>query len=183
MSSKIINVVVFCLFAFFVSDKANAGLIVGNLYSDGAAQWEYVGSFDLANGPAWNGSTPYNGIEAATLNFGALSFNEVYALSSNKIANYNDINNFIVNHMAWYDSFAGRFGISEWTEAAVANQAGTSTYDAINDISAFVQDRADLGENINHVFKSVTTSVPEPSTLAIFALALIGLTTRRLKTQ
>jgi hypothetical protein len=169
-----------------VSGFANANLIVGDFYTDENnlnLQWEYVGSFDLAAGPRWFGSTPYNGIEAAAFNFGALSANEAYALSSNKIADYNDIRDFLVNHYAWYDSYGSRFGISEFGESVVANQAGGTTYDARLDISAYVKDRGVLGQNYNHVFKAVTTSVPEPSTLAIFALGIMGLASRRFKKQ
>jgi hypothetical protein len=178
MRTKIINVAVFCLFSLFVADRANAGLIINNTYSDGAGlQWQYIGSFDLTDGPAWNGATPLNGIEAAIISFGSLSAGEFYALSSM------DANaaSFLVNHNAWYDSYFGRYGVSEFSESAIANNAGGVTYDSIGDISAFIQDRANPGTYLNHVFKSVTTSVPEPSTLAIFALALVGLTTRRLK--
>ena len=164
-----------------VGGFANAGLIEGDLYSDHSGiQWEYVGSFDLVNGPDWNGSTPYNGIDAAILNFGTLSVGQ-FALSSNKMADYIDIADFEVNHMAWYDSYAGRSGIFEFSESVVANAAGGSTFDAVGDISAFVSDSGNVGENYNHVFKSA--SVPEPSTLAIFALGIIGLASRRFKKQ
>ena len=50
MNSKIINVVLICLFSLCIAGKANAGLIVGDLYDDEAGiQWEYVGSYDLAS--------------------------------------------------------------------------------------------------------------------------------------
>jgi hypothetical protein len=42
-----------------------------------------------------------------------------------------------------------------------------------------VNDRAVLNYNLNYVFKAV--EVPEPSTLAIFALALCGLGVRCFK--
>tara|TARA_R110000787_G_scaffold149664_2_gene263626 strand:- start:110 stop:664 length:555 start_codon:yes stop_codon:yes gene_type:complete len=183
MSSKIINIVAVCLLSLFVADRANAGLIVGDIYSDRAGiQWQYVGSFDLAAGPdrfTNDNITPYNAIAAAELNFGALSAGDFYALSSKLEASYADIANFIVNHKAWYDAFDEQTGVHEAGESVSANNQGDSSYDAIGDISAFIWDRAVPEENINHVFKSV--SVPEPSTLAIFSLALVGLVARRYK--
>lgn len=183
MNFKIINVVLFCLFSLCFLNKANAGLIVGDIYLDSFdIQWEYVGSFDLASGPdvfVVNNITPYNGIEAAVLNFGALSGGNEYALSSNKVADYINIENFIVNHKAWYDAFGGvTTNIKEKSESIIANSGGVF-YDEIGDISAFIWDRAVPGEYINHVFKSV--NVPEPSTFTIFILALIGLTARSFK--
>tara|TARA_R110000737_G_scaffold299251_1_gene306087 strand:- start:666 stop:1223 length:558 start_codon:yes stop_codon:yes gene_type:complete len=181
MSSKIINVVAVCLLSFFVADRASAGLIVGDLYSDRAGvQWEYVGSFDLAAGPdrfIVDNITPYNAITAAELNFGTLLAGDFYAISSKLEASYADIANFIVNHKAWYDAFDEQLGIHEAGESVRANNQGDSTYDAIGDISAFIWDRAVPEENMNHVFKSV--AVPEPSTLAIFSFALMGLVARR----
>lgn len=171
------------IFSICVTSTANAGLIVGDLYADdNGIQWQYVGNFDLADGDGFFvGATPYNGIDAAILNFGALSAGESYALSSNKMADYSDINNFIVNYQAWYDAFDFRIGIHEAGESVQANNAGGVNYDQVGDISAYILDRAFLGDNINHVFKSV--AVPEPSSLAIFAIALIGLSIGRFKKQ
>ena len=186
MSSKILNVILFCLLSLFIAEKGNAGLIVDDFYSDNKGiQWQYIGSFDLAMGPKLYGSTtptpvPYNGIEAAVLNFGPLLAGEEYALSSNNVASYaNNIGSFIVNHKAWYDSYDFTMGLHEANESLLANNAGGLAYDEIGDIPAFIKDRALLGDNINHVFKTV--AVPEPSSFTILLLALAALTIRRLK--
>ncbi|MBA6250776.1 PEP-CTERM sorting domain-containing protein [Colwellia sp. MB3u-55] len=185
MSSKIINIVVVCVLSLFVADRANAGLIIGNHYSDNAGiQWEYVGYFDLADGPDFfvvDNITPYNAIEVAEFKFGALLAGGDYAVSSNDQATYLNIANFIVNHKAWYDAFDKNVGIHITGESVLANYQGDSSYDAIGDISAFIWDRAMVGENINHVFKSI--AVPEPSTIVIFSLAFMGLIVRRIKTN
>jgi hypothetical protein len=187
MSSKIINIIAVCLLSIFVADKANAGLIVGDLYSDDAGiQWQYVGLFDLANGEHYtkNGIVQnvqtYNGIEAAELNFGPLTGDAIYALSSNKydefVFEFGGIDGF-VNHKAYYDSFND--SIKQSAENISTDNAGGIGYDAVGDLSAFVNDRSTVGRYENHVFKSI--SVPEPSTIAIFSLALVGLLARRLK--
>lgn len=184
MSSKILYVILFSVFSLFIAEKVNAGLIVGDFYSDNdGIQWQYVGSFDLAMGPDLYvpntpTPTPYNGIEAAVLNFGVLAEGVEYALSSNNVNSYtNDISSFIVNHKAWYDSYD--LDIHQANESLIANNSGGLGYDGVGDVSAFILDRAFEGDNINHVFKSI--AVPEPSTLAIFLLALSALTFRRIK--
>lgn len=186
MSSKILYVVLFSVFSLFIAEKGNAGLIVGDFYSDNnGIQWQYVGSFDLAMGPDLYDlntptPTPYNGIEAAVLNFGVLSEGVEYALSSNNVNSYiNNISNFVVNHKAWYDSYDFNMGLHQANESLVANNTGGLGYDGVGDVSAFIWDRAYQGDNINHVFKSI--AVPEPSTLVIFLFALSALIFRPIK--
>ena len=184
MSSKIIKAVLISLFSLSLVTTANAGLIVGDLYADAHnQQWEYVGSYDLADGMDYNdGATPLNAIEAAELNFGQLDNGQSYALSSNKVDSYNNIENFIVNHNAWYDAFDFNIGIHEANELIQANNSGDATYDSVGDVSAFIYDRAWHGENINHVFKSVAApvTIPEPSILFVFLLSLLVLMIPRL---
>lgn len=204
MSSKIKNVVLFCLFSLCLAGKANAGLIVGDLYEDAAGiQWEYVGSFDLTDDSKQVGTPKsLNGIEAALLHFSGLSASEI-TLSSNKESAYANIVDFIVNHQAFYDTYdsTGQLGLSGAVSAlanlSTTDQNGDSLYNSLGDMSANVHDRQSNRAEIaflesvnfpvipelyiNHVFKSVSVSVPEPSTLAIFAIALVGLASRRFK--
>jgi len=191
MSSKIINVILVCFFSLCMAGKANAGLIVGELYEDAdeaGLYWEYVGSFDLTGGidvfSDEIGGT-YNGIEAALMLFDTLLEDEI-ALSSNKVSDYVNAADFLVNHHAWYDTYysqvaAGQNGVKSYREDILADINGNNLYDYDGDISTYIWDRAEPGANINYVFKSVTTSVPEPSTLILFSLTLIGLVARRFK--
>jgi hypothetical protein len=207
MNSKIINVVLICLFSLCIAGKANAGLIVGDLYEDQyepGLYWEYVGSFELADVVPGYINTTNNGIEAALLHFNTLSADQI-ALSTRRQSEFIDITNFLVNHQAYYDTFEGGEldidGVVEKAEDISTDLNGNSAYDFTGDVSAMVKDRAstiaelqsELGFTrdeipedllyINYVFKSVTTSVPEPSTLVIFMLALVGLTTRHFKNK
>jgi hypothetical protein len=204
MSSKIINVVLFCLFTLCIAGKANAGLIKGDLYADDAGvQWEYLGSYDIfpseieyklpTDVEILNGAnteiTNFNGIEAATHTFGTLTGDQEYAISTTDVLIFDflgiDISEYIVNHQAWYDIYGGKVngvnvGLVSKDESYVEPN---DFYNVDGAYSAYIGDRALLGDNINYVFKSVTTSVPEPTTLAIFSLALMGLTARRFKNK
>jgi hypothetical protein len=189
MSSKIINIVVVCVLSLFVVERANAGLIRGQLYSDNAGiQWEYVNSFDLSLGERYKQNNiiqnveTFNGLEAAVILYGRLAGGAIYALSSNNFDEYSFFNNTIdgfVNHNAWYDSFGQNGAIRSRAENITTDNAGAAGYNTVGDYSAYIKDRAQAGHFMNHVFKSVTISVPEPSTIAIFSLALIGLVSRR----
>jgi hypothetical protein len=182
--------------------------VIGENYTDADGKlWEYIDFFDLDfhGFDARDESgflTPqlYNGLEAALefLGVGGDSLQD-YALSafdidtnqSKKITSAEigyiaglDPDHADVNHMAWYDTFGGSVGLTILGESVTTNLGGdtpnrTNNYDADGDISAFVNDRAVLNYNLNYVFKAV--EVPEPSTLAIFALALCGLGVRCFK--
>ena len=193
MSSKFINIVVVCMLALFVADRANANLIFGNIYTDiHGEKWEYINSFDLALGERYKENNiiknveTFNGLEAAVKLYGPLAGGAIYALSSNNYDEYlffeGTIDGF-VNHNAWYDSFGQNGSVRARAENITTDNAGAAGYNTVGDYSAYIKDRAAAGQFMNHVFKSVVTSVPEPSTLAIFSLALIALVSRRIKTQ
>ena len=201
MSNKFLNIILAVLLSTCVFSQAKANLIVGKIYTDtitAGLQWQYVGELDLGAGPQWNDANAdgtittgdfadaLNGLEAASMLFG-LSMNDiaVAAFPSGFIVNSINIGDAVVNHLAWYDSFwasndPNRPAIGRGNEGLTANAAGDANlYDAQGDVSAFVSDRSMSNEIISYVFKTV--AVPEPSTLGIFALALFGLSMRRLK--
>jgi len=184
--------------------------VIGKNYTDADDKlWKYIDFFDLdshgfdARDDAGEFLKPqlYNGLEAALkflgVDGGSLQY---YALSAFNIDTNQpdeitideidfiadlDPNHADVNHMTWYDTFGGSVGLTILSESEATNLGGdppggdTNKYDADGDISAYVNDRAVSNYNLNYVFKAV--EVPEPSTLAMFALALCGLGARRLK--
>lgn len=204
MNIKFLNVVLALLLSTCLLSQANANLIVsdpyfivGDNYTDSDnIEWEYLGFFDLADGPAKSATpTPSNGLEAALALFGdvgdslqdfALSAFDMDTSASGEITGVEigvlvsgNPSHTDVTHTAWYDTFDDTPGVHITGEAETANNAGGLTYDANGDISAYVGDRAVAEFNLNYVFKAV--DVPEPSTLALFVLALFGLGVRRLK--
>jgi hypothetical protein len=203
MSSKIINVILVCLFTLCIAGKANAGIIdgeFGHLYADSdGVQWEYIGYYDLV--PEYGRYVRaseleimqcadditcienltlipvFNGIEVATYLFGELSVDQEYAISTKQFRD-NVGYEYLVDHKAWYAQYDGDTyskNESYHEDSLYYNSAGV--------YSAYTHDQVGSGVKINHVFKSVTISVPEPSTLAIFSLALMGLTARRFKNK
>jgi len=180
MNFKFLNIAL-AGFVMLSSSIANAGLLtVGDIVSDAdGINWEYVGLYDMATGPLYydaNGdgveddpAPIYTGISAAEANFGTLALNQFYAISTLETA---------VSHQAWYDSFNSFYATK--AEDFLSDAGDDDVYSQQGDFSAWVQDKAEFGENqINFVFKSI--DVPEPSTFAIFSLALLAFGRRFLK--
>jgi hypothetical protein len=174
-------------------------------------EWQYIGSFDTNGGVVWNNAngdsvfddfaTPLNGLEAAAIIFGGDA--SQYAISvlfpAPSVPNGptpTDVDSSshvwvgsvgpkaeiakgaaIVSNEAWYATHSG--GVTIKAEGITADLNGDGLYSTAGDMSAYVNDRLDA--RTNYVFKAVSTPVPEPSTLAIFSLALIGLASRRIK--
>jgi hypothetical protein len=203
MSNGLFKVILVAFLSIGLLGQANAGLTLGGIYEDSVGvEWKYVGSFDLAAGPKWNNAdglgngklvTPLNGLEVAANKFGlpledlALSALVMSQASFDSIQEGQDV----VNHLAWYDgNIAAISRLPEDIDADIDNDGSYDRYDgALNsgDVSAYVDDRGVVfasgedidGYNINYVFKAI--EVPEPSTLALFALILYGLGALRFK--
>jgi hypothetical protein len=211
MSIKFPPIVLACSLSIGLLGQANAVpivsepyFVIGKNYTDADGKlWKYINFFDLdSNGldardkGVFLMPQLYNGLEAALKFLGvdgdslqdyALSAFNIDTNQSDQITTDEidfiadlDPNHADVNHMAWYDTFGGSVGLTILGESEDTNVGGgTNLYDADGDISAFVNDRAVYNYNLNYVFKAV--EVPEPFTLAMFALALCGLGARRFK--
>ena len=192
MNSKLINStllkVTLSIFVLFSTISANANLITGDIYLDGDGErWEYVTLFDLVGNnnpkgeasPNWRNAKPVNGLEAAayflddnTNNLAISAFLPAFDMTSISAGDN------VVNHLAWYDGSIA--AVSRLSENVTADVNGDNLYDNTTDVSAWIDDRAFSGDYINYVFKRVT-DVPEPSSIAIFSLFLIGLSLRGFK--
>jgi hypothetical protein len=190
MNIRFFKVICAAVLSIGLLGQANAGLILGGIYEDGAGlKWEYIGEFNLGDGPDWNGNDAdgtnapaKNGLEWAAVLFASLEQLAVAAFAEGELDGLLSTGTEVVNHKAWYDTYwsgPDRPEIYRESESLTANIGGNSNlYDFKGDRSAFVRDSAEVSY-INYVFKAV--EVPEPSTLAIFSLALLGFGVRKLK--
>ena len=200
MSSKFLKIIIATLLSVGLIGQASAALILGENYTDdNNVLWSYVGKYDLVKGPAWDGAdsniktanaTPYNGLEAAVAagivsgpleDIAIAAFDRFFQTFELPNVNAGDQ---IVTHTAWYDG--SQSAIKMFAENIIADGDEDGFYtqgvftNGSTDRSAWVLDRGgNEGQYMNYVFKRV--SVPEPSTFAIFVLALCGLAVRRRK--
>ncbi|MFT6909062.1 MAG: hypothetical protein ACJAS1_005769 [Oleiphilaceae bacterium] len=160
------------LLFLFAGFQVNAALVVGDTYGDADGQlWEFIGSWQVYDGPAWAPSTVLmlNGLEAAEHIFGALDLGSRYAISS--------LDSGFVNHLTWYDGW-GQPCIWDGcllAEDVVADVYGDGLYgdngNGGQDLSAYVFDHYVPAVN----FAFVSVAVPEPTIIALFALGLFGI--------
>jgi hypothetical protein len=193
MKFKFLNT--FCVgFILLISSFANAGIIV-TYYDDGTnLVFDYSGSWDsiTSSGSTFNGKF----ISSNILMDDFYAFNGSYSRIANKITWTQTLgtgifsNNFGTKYGSMIgDTFALDF-VSQTNVFLYAptgyvagdNLAGTLTIAGTSIAEVGLADASyDFGQYGSVHFRSA--SVPEPSTLAIFALGMIGLASRRFKKQ
>lgn len=180
------RLLVTAVLALCASGAATAAPVLGQVYLDAANQkWTYIGSFRVSDGPDWSdGGITYNGIEAATLLFGAPAPGGAYALSTDDD---------FVNHLAWYDGYGqtqhldnggGNVGLPEDINEDPDGDGYTFAGFGLGDWSAYIRDHDEALNSVNYVFTrldDVPGRVPEPSSIALTLLgaAALGAARRR----
>jgi hypothetical protein len=143
-----------------------------------ASIYNYVGSFNVSQGPAWQSNPDvYSAVEAAALIFGGNASD--YAVS---------INSDTVTHTAWYDGWGDHTG--RVFADTFKLDLGLPGYNAIDSVGDFgrVADNGGYGDgtaaaysayvldgisDVNYVWRA--SPVPVPAAVWLFGSALLGL--------
>ena len=194
MTVKFFKIIFAAILSIGLIGQTNASLVVGDTLNDinfdtNGIRWEYVGSFNLSDGPRWNDADgscvsfflgcgfgdiakTLNGIEAAELIFSTqLTSNEIFGLSTTTVN---------VNRLAFYDVKGDIVGTKKVDDFQNSDDTD-GLYNSRGDHSAYITDHTSSNGFVNYVFKRAVVAVPEPSTLAVLAVALCFFGARRSK--
>lgn len=164
-----------------------AGLIGLGVASQAQAGYTYVGSWQVHDGPSWTDMpAAYTGRQAAALLFGGSPSD--YAISTV------GTDPALVDHFAWY-SVLGYYGYNNGgidlpedyvslfsTQASGLYYSGNSyNTDGSDAASAYVADNAGDG-NRNYAFR-ITNDIPEPGSLLLVSLGLMGVAAIRRRSK
>ena len=130
----------------------------------------YVGSFRVDDGPSW-GTNPlvYSATEAAALLFGGVAADYDISTVGTDAS--------MINNQGWYTIWGISGGTMFNEDYSFSSCGGTYNCGSPNSaVSAYTRDNATGAQYTNYVFRvdANNNTIPEPATLSIAALGLLG---------
>lgn len=151
--------------------------------------YTYVNSWIVGDGPVWTSNpTVYSGQSAAAFLFGGNSSDYVISTVSSNVAD--------INFKAFLDGYGDTTYLDNPAPMDFSKSSNGGGYNQPPSFSAFVLDHTcnnryddlsavcsgDGTQYVNYAFKAVdAAAVPEPTTIALFGLGLLGFAASRRK--
>ncbi|RZJ00354.1 MAG: PEP-CTERM sorting domain-containing protein [Rubrivivax sp.] len=128
----------------------------------------YVGSYRVDDGPQWGGNpTAYSATAAAALLFGGVAADYDISTTGSDAS--------MIDHLGWYTIWGISGGTQFNEDYSFSSCGGGYNCGSANSaVSAYTTDNATGAQYTNYVFRVAANTVPEPATLSIVALGLLG---------
>lgn len=159
-------------------NKTLAAIAVAVAATSVQAAPTYVGSYQVDAGPYWGSNPPvYSATEAAALLFGGVASDyDISTLGTDAL---------LIDHLGWYSIWGVGGGTKFNEDYSFSTCSGGYNCGSNNSAaSAYVRDNATGEQYTNYVFRvDAGNTVPEPATLSVVALGLLGAAAARRRAQ
>lgn len=147
--------------------KVALSAILAVTAASAAATPIFAGSWNLYSGMNWSTRTAptLTAQEAAASLFGGVAADYIISTTGTAVGS--------IDHKAWYDQYG--IGPAMFAENYEVDVNHNGLYDSHGDTSAMIRDNASGRGLINYAFRVDANPVPEPVSLGLLGIGLLGL--------